>query len=237
MGGLGTLRLMSFQRLVSALKVYGGGAVAAVIITLLARSVRWKDVDLAGARVRDVKGPPGLFLFWHGRILMSPRVYWKFRGKRRHPPYMLISQHGDGRLIAFAVRLMGIFSVAGSSTRGGMKALLEMLRLVEVGHDMGFTPDGPRGPRYECKEGVALVAQKSGLPIYPLAFSTERHWQLRSWDGMIIPKPFSRGVAIIGEPITISQDEDREVARKRIQDALHEVTQQADHYWTADKNI
>ena len=217
--------------------MYLGGAAAALVIALLARSVRWKDINLAQHDLDKTDDTPGLFLFWHGRILMSPRVYWTFRGKRRQPPYMLISQHGDGRLIAFAVRLMGIFSVAGSSSRGGMRALLEMLRLVEAGHDMGFTPDGPRGPRYECKEGVALVAQKSGLPVFPLAYSTERYWQLRSWDGMIIPKPFSRGVAIVGSPILIGEQENREVARKRIQDALHEVTHQADHYWSAHKDI
>jgi lysophospholipid acyltransferase (LPLAT)-like uncharacterized protein len=146
---------------------------------------------------------------------------------------MLISQHGDGRLIALAVRLLGIRSVAGSSSRGGARAVLEILKLTGRGSDIGFTPDGPRGPRYECKEGVALVAQKTGLPVYPMAYSAERHWQLRSWDGMIIPKPFSRGVAVIGNPIRIDVEEDREAARKRIQDALHEVTQQADSYWAA----
>ncbi len=224
---------MSFQRVVSFLKVYAGGAVAALIIATISRSIRWRYINSHGEQVRNIGGDAGLILFWHGRILMSPHTYWVFRGKRSAPPYMLISQHGDGRLIAFAVRLLGIRSVAGSSSRGGTRAVLEILKIVEKGSDVGFTPDGPRGPLHECKDGVALVAQRTGVPVYPMAYSTERHWQLRSWDRMIIPKPFSRGVAVVGNPIRISADEDREIARKRIQDALHEVTQQADQYWTA----
>jgi lysophospholipid acyltransferase (LPLAT)-like uncharacterized protein len=224
---------MSFQRVVSILKVYLGGALAALLIAMISRSVRWRYVKNDGGKFRNAEEEAGLILFWHGRMLMSPRVYWAFRGKRGAPPYMLISQHGDGRLIAFAIRLLGIRSVAGSSSRGGTRAVLEILKLVEQGSDVGFTPDGPRGPLHECKDGVALVAQRTGVPVYPMAYSTERYWQMRSWDRMIIPKPFSRGVAVVGNPIRISSDEDREIARKRIQEALHEVTQQADQYWTA----
>jgi lysophospholipid acyltransferase (LPLAT)-like uncharacterized protein len=213
--------------------VYIGGALAALLIAMISRSVRWTYINKNGDTIRDSDEKAGLFLFWHGRMLMSPRAYHVFRGRRNAPPYMLISQHGDGRLIALAVRLLGIRSVAGSSSRGGSRAVLEILKLLEKGSDVGFTPDGPRGPLHECKDGVALVAQRTGVPVYPMAYSTDHHWQLRSWDRMIIPKPFSRGVAIVGNSIRISTDEDREIARKRIQDALHEVTQQADQYWTA----
>jgi lysophospholipid acyltransferase (LPLAT)-like uncharacterized protein len=224
---------MSFQRVVSLLKVYVGGSVAALIIAAISRSIRWRYVNNNEEELRDPSGRAGLFLFWHGRMLMGPCLYRAFRGSRRSAPYMLISQHADGRLIAFAIRLLGIRSVSGSSSRGGARAVREILKLAEAGSDVGFTPDGPRGPRYECKEGIALVAQKTGLPVYPMAFSTERHWQLRSWDGMIIPKPFSRGVAVIGNPIRVAVGEDRETARKRIQEALHEITQQADEHWIA----
>lgn len=206
---------------------------AAFVIAAISRSIRWQYINNGADGLGDPQGAAGIFLFWHGRMLMCPRVYRAFRGSRRASPYMLISQHGDGRLIALAIRLLGIRSVAGSSSRGGARAVREILKLAEAGSDVGFTPDGPRGPRYECKDGVALVAQKTGLPVYPMAYSTERHWQLRSWDGMIIPKPFSRGVAVIGNPIQVAVEDDRESARKRIQEALHEVTQQADEYWTA----
>jgi lysophospholipid acyltransferase (LPLAT)-like uncharacterized protein len=147
--------------------------------------------------------------------------------------HMLISRHGDGRLIAFAIKLLGIHSVAGSSSRGGSRALLELIRLIQAGADVGVTPDGPRGPRYEVKDGVVALAQKTGAFVYPVSYSTERKWQLRSWDGMIIPKPFSRGVLIIGEPIVVGPELDIKEARVRVQEALHEITERADRHWSA----
>lgn len=146
---------------------------------------------------------------------------------------MLISRHGDGRLISFAVRILGIYSVAGSSSRGGLAALIQLSRKIEDGYDVGFTPDGPRGPRHECKAGVVAVAQRSGIPILPMSYSTEKRWQLSSWDGMIVPKPFSRGVMILGEPLVILPDEDQERARVRVQEALNDINERADRYWDA----
>lgn len=160
-----------------------------------------------------------------------PATYRRAWRGRRNTPYMLISRHGDGRLIALAIRLLGFLSVAGSSSRGGGRALLELIRKARTGADVGFTPDGPRGPRHQCKDGVVLVAQKSGLPVYPFSYGVDRKWQLGSWDGMIIPKPFARGVAVIGEPIFIAEDEERSSARQRIQEALDDVTRRADTYW------
>lgn len=172
-----------------------------------------------------------IIAFWHGRMLMMPKLYRYYRRGRSAPPYMLISQHGDGRIIAWAIRLLGIHSVAGSSSRGGLKALLELMRHGRAGSDIGFTPDGPRGPRYEAKEGIVVAAGKTGYVVVPCAYSTSRRWTLRSWDGMIIPKPFSRGVFVAGEPISVVEGDEPEEARLRIQNALNEVTRRADEYW------
>lgn len=162
---------------------------------------------------------------------MMPSIYHWTCGARRRTAYMLISQHGDGRLIALAVRLLGILSIAGSSTRGGRQALRELVRRGQQGCDLGFTPDGPRGPRYKCKPGIAMVAKLTGLPIYPCCYSVDRKWQLRSWDGMIVPKPFSRGIVMLGDPLTIAPGEELDVALRRIQEALDDVTKRADTHW------
>lgn len=218
--------------LLEHIKVYCAGVFAALALSLLARSVRWRfGGDYQPESLSRVE--PAIIMFWHGRLLMMPKLYFTCRGRRKRPPFMLISQHGDGRIIALATRLLGIRSVAGSSSRGGMRALLELVRVSRAGHDVGFTPDGPRGPRYEIKPGVVTAAQKTGLPIMPITYSTERSWQLRSWDGMIIPKPFSKGVYLVGSPIKVTPEEDPEQARLRIQSALHELTEKADRYWSA----
>jgi lysophospholipid acyltransferase (LPLAT)-like uncharacterized protein len=66
-----------------------------------------------------------------------------------------------------------------------------------------------------------------------MSYSTQKRWQLSSWDGMIVPKPFSRGVVILGEPLVVAPDEDQERARLRVQEALNGITAQADGYWDA----
>lgn len=222
---------MGMKKMLTAVQVVLGGALAACLIRLLYATIRWHRVSDEQVTQHRV-GTPIIFVFWHSRLVMASGLYSYFRVKRSSPPFMLISSHGDGRLIAFAVRLLGIRSIAGSSTRGGLKALLELIRESERGSDVGFTPDGPKGPPCECKEGIVLVAQKTGRAVYPMSYSVDRKWQLGSWDGMIIPKPFSRGIVITGSPIFVASDEDREVARLRIQDALNEIHKRAEQHWS-----
>jgi lysophospholipid acyltransferase (LPLAT)-like uncharacterized protein len=216
-----------------SLRIYGLAVLAALVIRLLYASIRWNRVGFDQLLNNGGEKRPLVFAFWHGRMLMACPTYTRFIAKpRKRVGHMLISKHGDGRIIAAAVRLLGVRSVAGSSSRGGMAAVRELVRTLHAGHDIGITPDGPRGPRYECKKGIVTLAQLSGAPIYPFAFATEKVWQLRSWDGMIIPRPFTRGVAILGAPIVVSMDEDADAARQRIQEVLHGLTTHADSYWT-----
>ncbi len=217
--------------ILSGLKMVVLGSLAALVIKVLRGTIRWQYVGFPDAPM-DAGAPPAVFAFWHGRMLMLLEPYWRLRGRKRaRRSYMLISRHGDGRLIAFAIRLLGLHSIAGSSSRGGLSALRELIRRVEDGSDVGFTPDGPRGPRYSCKVGVVAVAQSSGAPVFPLSYSVENRWQLSSWDEMIIPRPFSRGVVVLGQPIVVAPDEDQEAARARVQEALNDITLQADRFW------
>jgi len=215
--------------LIRFLKITVGGALAALLLRALWATIRWREV------VGSPQQPEGaaVVAFWHGRLLMMPFVYRSVWTNRCRAPRVLISQHGDGRLIACAVRLLGFRSIAGSSTRGGRKALRELIRTAQDGYDIGFTPDGPRGPRHECKEGIAMLAKIAGVPVYPMCYAVDRRWQLRSWDGMIVPKPFARGIMVVGSPVVIQKDEEHESARLRIQEALDEVTGRADAYWAA----
>jgi lysophospholipid acyltransferase (LPLAT)-like uncharacterized protein len=220
---------MSLSSKLASIKVIFAGTLAWVLISVLSRLVRWSYVFPAD-RLADSEKV--IIAFWHGRILMMPWLYSKLERRSPGLPYMLISQHGDGRIIALAARLLGIRSVAGSSTRGGLKALLQLIKVAREGSDIGFTPDGPRGPRYQVKQGILLAAAKTGSPIIPCTYSSDRRWQLRSWDGMIIPKPFSRGVCMVGEPIAVAEWDDYEAARLRVQDALNDLTKRADEYWS-----
>ncbi|HKI61282.1 MAG TPA: lysophospholipid acyltransferase family protein [Mariprofundaceae bacterium] len=186
----------------------------------LAFTIRWTFI---GPRY-EPKMSPFILSFWHARILMMPLAVRGWRGP------MLISEHRDGSFIADAVRLMGIESARGSSKKGGARAFLEMVKLARHGNTLGITPDGPKGPREVVQMGTIKLARKSGLPIRSVCYATKRHWRANSWDRFYIPKPFTRGVFVIGEPVYADQDDDQENLRL-FQRAMDDVQKQADSYF------
>lgn len=141
-----------------------------------------------------------IWTFWHAGIL--PLTY-THRGRG---VAVLVSQHHDGEIISQIICRLGYGVVRGSSTRGGLRALLEMVRAGREGHALSVTPDGPRGPRHELQSGVLHIAQRSGLPIVPLAAEAVRRTELDSWDHFQIPHPFSRVGVVIGSPFSIPSD-------------------------------
>jgi hypothetical protein len=132
------------------------------------------------------RGEPFIIVFWHGEILP---VAWVHRHRGIAP---LISRHADGEVIARIVEGLGYRTARGSTSRGGVRALLETARLLEGGVTVGFTPDGPRGPRHRFAPGALIVAQRTGRPIVALSASADRAWHLSSWDRHLVPKPFAR---------------------------------------------
>jgi lysophospholipid acyltransferase (LPLAT)-like uncharacterized protein len=109
-----------------------------------------------------------ILAFWHAQQLMIPLGY---RGTGSH---VLISQHGDGEIIARIIARFGHEAVRGSSTRGGAGALRALIKLGRAGKDLVVTPDGPKGPRQVAKLGVIQLAKATGLPIVPLAFACSK---------------------------------------------------------------
>jgi len=191
-----------------------------LIHKLLAFTIRWEFV---GERYK--KGDaPYILSFWHARILMMPYAYKGWNGS------MLISEHRDGAFIADAVELMGIQSSRGSSTRGGARALLEMIKIARTGRSLGITPDGPKGPREVVQPGTVQLAKKTGLPLRAVCYATKRHKRANSWDRFYLPLPFTRGVFVIGEPVYADSDDDEENLRS-FQQAMDDTQAKADSYF------
>ena len=199
---------MSFATYVqSGLKISVGGAAIACIIKLLHLTLRWQWYDTENFDVVKGLAQPRIWALWHRRQILNFGIYFKFRSKfPRHSAYGLISAHDDGRLIARAIGWLGMRSIKGSSSRGGSQAMIEMVRRAKEGKHIVFTPDGPKGPLSTVKDGIIRLASLSGSQITPVGLSVKHSWKIRSWDRLIIPKPFSRGVGIIGKPITIPPD-------------------------------
>ena len=144
---------------------------------------------------------------------------------------VLSSNHRDAEALVRILRKFGIEQARGSSTSGGATGMRQVLRKVAEGCDVGLTPDGPRGPRRRVQPGVVAVARFTGLPIIPVTFSAVAARRLRTWDGTLLPKLFSRGVFIYGDPVTVPRDatvEVQEEKRLRLESELDRITDIAD---------
>ncbi|MDI9349080.1 MAG: lysophospholipid acyltransferase family protein [Candidatus Symbiobacter sp.] len=191
---------------------------------------RW---ELSGIEVmesaRDA-GKPLLFALWHNRIIMMVFLWRRVHKKPRLG--VIISGHRDGLLIARAVAWLGIRPIKGSSKRGGSVALLEVVRALQRGESIAITPDGPKGPPFVVKPGILGAAYRAGVPIVPVAYAMSRQIRLKSWDRLVIPRPFSRAIFVIGEPLPVTATTDSaggEALRLELQRRLMAVTERANH--------
>lgn len=202
----------------TALKPRVGGFLLGNLIRLLTKTLRFEITDDSGLLTR----PPEhglIWMFWHNRMLVVPSLYARYSRKFR-PAAVLTSASRDGALLAAVMRRFGLEAVRGSSSRRGAQALVECRRLLRKNYYLGITPDGPRGPRYRLQPGVVQLARVCGVPVLPVRVSYEDCWRLRSWDQLMIPKPFTR-VKVHLLPFVHSEDgTDLETDRRRFEALL-----------------
>jgi lysophospholipid acyltransferase (LPLAT)-like uncharacterized protein len=205
------------------------GWLIATVMKVVGRTLRFHIDDRAGLLQGSGPSTPMIWLCWHNRIFMAPIVYWRLL-RRRHGA-VLTSASRDGEVLAQTCRRFGLGAARGSSSRRQVAALRESLAFLERGEDMCVTPDGPRGPRYHMQPGIVVLAQKSQALIFPLHIRPRRCWRLRTWDGFIIPKPFSKVDVIFDslmrlEPTTTSAD--FEFQRASLEKLMREGTGEAE---------
>ena len=169
-------------------------------------------------------GHPRIYIFWHEYILLPLAL----RGHCHLA--MLLSQHGDADVLARVASHVGFDCVRGSTYGGGAKAIWELQKRSQRQH-LTITPDGPRGPRRELAQGAIYLASRLQMPLVPMGFGYDRPWRFNSWDQFAIPRPFSRGRAVIGPPIAIPPNLDRAGlanSRQRIERLLNGLTAEAE---------
>ncbi len=182
------------------------GVLGAIFIKLMSCTYRWETVYPNPEMSNWSAGDPLIFAFWHGQQLFMARSYLGTPRKNRKPGAVLISEHSDGRIVATSMSLLGIGSIMGSSSNGGSRAFRRLLLHLKSGKHIGITPDGPRGPIYEVKDGVIKLASMSGAKILPAAIRAKSRWTLKSWDRMFIPKPFSKVSLYFGNYIEVPRE-------------------------------
>jgi lysophospholipid acyltransferase (LPLAT)-like uncharacterized protein len=214
-------RLTPSQRLQTRLI----GAAVAPAVSALCRTLTW---TIEGAEhyekiIRSGRQP--IIAFWHGRILPAT---WFFRNRGI---VALTSANFDGQWIARVIGHLGNRTVAGSSSRGGARALLRLTREIREGHSVAFALDGPRGPARAAQPGAVWLAGVTGSPLLPVHAEASACWEVSSWDRTQVPKPFSRASVVLGAPIDVAPRRghlppDHEATRALV-DALEKAEQRA----------
>jgi lysophospholipid acyltransferase (LPLAT)-like uncharacterized protein len=179
--------------------VLGAGLVSGLFLTTRITRIGAEHYQ----RYRDA-GQPVMFVFWHGNML--PLVHYH----RGEGIVVLVSEHGDGEYITRVLVRNGFGTARGSSTRGGKKGLKGLLRAARQGHDVGVSPDGPRGPRRSFKPGALAAAQMAGLPVVGIAVRVSSAWHVDSWDRFMVPRPFSHVTLEYLPPVMVPRDASRE---------------------------
>ncbi len=193
------------------------------MIEALGATYNWREQGIEHLARLQRDGRPAIFAFWHGRILAAT-LYFRDRGI-----IVITSENFDGEWIARVIRRFGYGTARGSSSRGGVRALVQLRRDMAEGHAAAFTVDGPRGPAGIAQPGAIWLAGATGNPIVPFHIEAASYWNARSWDRHQIPKPGSEVAIAVGAPIYVSatDDETIETARQTLERALGRLEVQA----------
>jgi len=187
------------------------------LINALGHTLQWRVEGLENYEAIIASGRQPVMAFWHGRIL--PATYYF----RRRGIVVITSENFDGEWIARIIERFGFGTARGSSSRGGLKAMLQLVRDMERGKPAGFTLDGPRGPARAAQPGAIWLAQRTGNPVLPFHLEASSHWTMKSWDRTQVPKPFSTVALVVGDPVEVPRDagdEQLESVRMELQQRL-----------------
>ena len=194
------------------------------LINALGHTLRWRVEGLPHYEAILASGRQPVMAFWHGRIL--PATYYF----RRRGIVVITSENFDGEWIARIIERFGFGTARGSSSRGGLKAMLQLVREMGNGRPAGFTLDGPRGPARVAQPGAIWLARATGNPVLPFHLEAASHWTTHSWDRTQIPKPFSTVALVIGEPMEVpanAADQQLETVRQALEKRLAQLESRA----------
>lgn len=194
---------------------------AAGLIRVLYRLNRIEYLGEDTLRSLWQRGEQLILPYWHEQTML---MVFAYRGPKVN---VLISASKDGELLTRTMRFFNIDAVRGSSSRGGRAAFRALVELGRQNVDIVLTPDGPRGPRRELKDGVIQLARLTGRPVVPMAFCCSRGFRFSSWDRFLFPLPFGRGIYAFGEPLRYSQEEGVDGFRERLLLAMKQVQDKA----------
>lgn len=192
------------------------------LVNSICTTLRLKETGREAMEQLIVDHKGAILVTWHGRTMIP---LWRVKNRGF---LALISLSKDGDIQARNFASLGYRIVRGSTGRRGAAATREILKGIEAGGVLAFTPDGPRGPARVAQEGAVYFAKKTGKPIIAVGAAAQPAWELRSWDSYLIPKPFAKAALVWGEPLFIGPDDDLAEACLKVGAAIDKVQQAAE---------
>ncbi len=192
------------------------------ITNLIARSIRWQYFEQSNITTIFDNKHKYIFCCWHNKLFLGPHLL-----PRNRVINALQSSHSDGMITSIAFKYLGMNVILGSSKKGGMQAFRKMIKRLQLGESIAITPDGPKGPKEQVKEGIIKLAQISNTPIIPLVWTTKKFKTINSWDNFVLPYPFSKGIYCYGKPIKIKKNiniNQFELERQNLENELKRLT-------------
>ena len=200
-----------------------------LLIALIGKSHRWKVVGWEHFEGVRERGHRIIYTHWH-RCIFPGVWFWRERGM-----VVMTSQNFDGEYITRIIRLYGYGTARGSTSRGAIRVLVELIRHLRQGKDVVVTVDGPRGPRFVAQPGAVLLAKKTGQPMIGFHLSPEKCYTFRkSWDQFQVPYPFSRIVVLLTPPIYVTAEADEAEMERKLQEmqaAMDRIREEGDSWW------
>jgi len=192
------------------------------------RTSRWDRDGLEQMEEVLKSGEPVIFTLWHQRLLLAPSLFDVRLGKF----CSLTSSARAGRLAGQILARFGFETVPMSSHKRHVALSREVLRRVNDGFTIGIAVDGPRGPARHASTVPLIWARMTGKRVFVLSYSARRVMRFPTWDKIMLPLPFTRGVLMCREwqeTVPRGADEaETERLRLSLQAALDNVTNASD---------
>lgn len=172
----------------------------------------------------DRIGGPVVAAFWHYTILFI------FYFMREETGVAMVSASRDGEYISRIAGKFGYETVRGSRGKGGMQAMKGLIRAMQAGRNAAIVADGSQGPARVAQAGSVVLASRQGVPVLPMLWSCTRYKRFGSWDGTVLPLPFSRVDFFYGEPLFVPSDigeEGLEAYRLELEKRLNDLYAEA----------
>ena len=195
------------------------------VVSLWSLTLRVRFLNSEVRERLEAEGESCIYAFWHGNMFLL------LKAKRRSGIVIPVSESKDGEIMTCLLRRFGFGTVRGSSSRNGHKALYGMICGLRRKDTVAVAVDGPKGPVHEVKKGAAYLAARMNVPVIPVATAARRSWVLEStWEKLMLPKPFTSGVVLFGEPVRLegTTEEQIEAGRKKLEQALRTLACRAE---------